>query len=67
MGPEHHLAKEKALFLRGFALDIIRSRVPNLVPHLQILTGMTDFNTRKFEVIERQDKVTTTDAGAKAA
>lgn len=54
-GPEHHLAKEKALFLSKFALDIIKQSVPDLVPHLQILTGCTDLNTRKFEVIERID------------
>lgn len=52
-GPEYHLAKEKALFLSDFAQNIIRDKVPDLVPHLQILTGFTDMDTRKFEVIER--------------
>lgn len=56
-GPEYHLAKEKALFLSKFAHDIIKERVPDLVPHLQILTGFTDLDTRKFEVIERIDAV----------
>lgn len=56
IGAEHELAKEKALFLSKFALDIIKDKVPDLVPHLQILTGYTDLNTRKFEVIERIDK-----------
>ena len=55
-GPDYVLAKEKALFLSKFALDIIKNKVPDLVPHLQILTGFTDLNTRKFEVIERRDK-----------
>jgi hypothetical protein len=52
-GPEYHLAREKALFLSEFAQNIIRDKVPDLVPHLQILTGFTDLDTRKFEVIER--------------
>lgn len=54
-GSEYLLAKEKAVFLSRFALDIIKEKVPDLVPHLQILTGATDMNTRKFEVIERLD------------
>ena len=49
--------KEKAMFLRKFALDVIKTKVPDLVPHLQILTGYTDLNTRKFEVLERLDSV----------
>ncbi|MDH5552148.1 MAG: carboxysome shell carbonic anhydrase [Nitrosomonas sp.] len=56
-GPEHNLAKEKAVFLRKFSLDIIKQRAPKLVPYLQILTGCTNMNTRKFEVIERYNKV----------
>ena len=68
IGPEYHLAKEKATYLSTFALDIIKKKVPNLVPHLQILTGMTDLNTRKFEVIDRQDKVVAgTNESVKAA
>jgi hypothetical protein len=54
-GSDYGLAREKALFLSKFALDIIKNKVPNLVPHLQVLTGLTDLNTRKFEVIERRD------------
>ena len=56
-GPEYLLAREKAIFLSKFAHDIIKDRVPDLVPHLQILTGFTDLDTRKFEVIERVDAV----------
>ena len=56
-GPEYQLAKGKASFLSRFALDIIKNRTPELAPHLQILTGVTDLNTRKFEVMERHDKV----------
>jgi hypothetical protein len=54
-GPEYHLAKEKAMFLSKFSFEIIKEKVPDLVPHLQILTGATDLDTRKFEVIERLD------------
>ena len=56
-GPNYGLAKEKALFLSKFALDIIEDKVPDLVPHLQILTGFTNLNTRKFEVVERRGSV----------
>lgn len=52
-GPEYHLSREKALFLSKFALNIIKDKVPDLANHLQILTGRTNLNTRKFEVIER--------------
>jgi len=52
-GPEYLLAKEKGLFLSNFAQNIIKEKVPDLYPHLQILTGCTDMETRKFEVIER--------------
>ncbi len=52
-GAEYRLSREKASFLSKFSLDIIKDRVPGLVPHLQILTGLTDLNTRKFEVLER--------------
>jgi hypothetical protein len=68
-GPEYHLAREKASFLSKFSLDIIKDRVPNLMPHLQILTGLTDLNTRKFEVMERHEKLVDPDptTAAKAA
>ncbi|SDX11790.1 carboxysome shell carbonic anhydrase domain-containg protein [Nitrosomonas communis] len=54
-GPEYHLAREKAIFLSKLSFDIIKEKVPDLVPHLQILTGATDLDTRKIEVIERLD------------
>ncbi len=57
IGPDRELAKEKARFLSKFSLDVIKVKVPDLVPHLNILTGFTDLNTRKFEVLERLDKV----------
>lgn len=55
-GPEHALAIEKAKFLSKFSFDIIKEKVPDLVPNLQILTGCVDLNTRKFEIVERKDK-----------
>ncbi len=57
-GPEYNLAKEKAMFLSHFSLEIIKRRVPKLIPHLQILTGCTNMNTREFEVVERHNKAT---------
>ncbi len=58
-GPEHNLAKEKAYFLSQFAQKIIQKDVPDLLPYLQILTGCTDLNTRKFEVLERHSDTLT--------
>jgi len=54
-GPEYNLAKEKVFFLTKFALNIINQRVPDLMPHLQILAGCTNLNTRKFTVLEHTD------------
>ena len=53
-GPEYLLAKEKAQFLSKFALNIVKEKVADLAPHLQILTGCVDLNTRRFEMIDRQ-------------
>lgn len=57
IGAEHELAKEKATYLSKFATNVIKNKVPGLVPHLQILTGCTDLNTRKIEVLERLDSI----------
>ena len=54
-GPEHHLVKEKTLYLRDFALNVVKSEAPSLLPYLQILTGTTNLNTRELNVIERRD------------
>ena len=51
--PEYHLVKEKIQFLSKFTLNTIKDKVLDLTPNLQILTGFTDLNTRKFEMIER--------------
>jgi hypothetical protein len=56
-GPERLLAQEKAKFLSKFALEVVKEKVPDLVPYLQILTGCVDLNTRKFDVLDRQDKI----------
>jgi hypothetical protein len=56
-GAEHELAKEKATYLSKFATNVIKHKVPGLVPHLQVLTACTDFNTRKIEVLERLDSI----------
>ncbi len=57
-GYERNLAEEKALFLADFALDyVIRPEVPDLIPHLQLLAARVDMNTRRLEVLKRQDSV----------
>ena len=53
VGPEYQLAKEKTLFLNRFALSVIKEHVPDLALRLQVLSGITNLNTLKYEVIER--------------
>jgi carboxysome shell carbonic anhydrase len=53
VGPEYQAAKEKTLFLNRFALSVIQEHVPDLAPKLQVLSGITNLNTLKYEVIER--------------
>lgn len=48
-GPDRRLAEQKAKFLEGFALDIIKNKVPDLFPHINVLTGVVNVQTRKFE------------------
>jgi hypothetical protein len=50
-GPEQRLAQQKAKFLERFALDVIKTRVPDLAPHLNILTGIVNMQTRKLTVL----------------
>ncbi len=66
-GPEYRLAREKAAFLSKFSLEIIKERVPNLIPCLQILTGVADLNTRKLKVMERCEKIEHPEIPTKAA
>ena len=52
-GPEHYLVQEKSLYLSIFALDVVKREAPSLLPYLEVLTGVTNLNTREFEVIKR--------------
>ncbi len=56
-GPEHHLVREKSAYLSKFALDVLKREAPTLLPYLQVLTGITDLNTREFEVTGRYNYV----------
>ncbi len=51
VGIERQLATEKAVSLAKFGVDIIKSQVPDLVPHLSVLVGTVDLNTREFKRI----------------
>lgn len=42
------LKEEKVRYLRKTAEDVLRSEVPDLVPHLHVLGGVVDADTRKF-------------------
>lgn len=56
-GYEKNFAEEKALFLADFALQVIREHVPALLPHMQLLSARVDMNTRRLEIINREDKL----------
>lgn len=47
-GPSPRLAELKAKSLERFALDVIKTRVPDLYPYLHVLSGTVDTNTRLF-------------------
>ncbi|MEK7631526.1 MAG: hypothetical protein AAB445_01490 [Patescibacteria group bacterium] len=47
-GPEKYLAMEKAKSLSDFAQETIRVEVPDLMPHLHVLAGVVNLNTRFF-------------------
>ncbi len=53
VGPAERLAEEKANFLAKVALDVVRSKVPELSEHLHILTATMNFKTRKLNVLDR--------------
>ncbi len=55
-GPERILAQEKALFLDTFALDVIRERVPELLPYVRRLVVTVDHDTRAVDVLARHEK-----------
>ena len=50
-GPEPILAELKANYLEEFALNVIKTRVPDLYPHLHVLSGSVDMETRMFNVL----------------
>ncbi|MFA6253416.1 MAG: hypothetical protein WCV69_04085 [Patescibacteria group bacterium] len=47
-GPESIMAEDKASSLERFALSVIQKRVPDLYPHLHVLSGTVDMGTRLF-------------------
>lgn len=47
-GPYPRLAELKARSLERFAVGVIKNRVPDLYPHLQVLSGTVDTNNRLF-------------------
>lgn len=51
-GYEQRLAEQKARFFKDFALDIIKTDVPELMEHLQSLAVTVDMNTRKINILE---------------
>lgn len=55
-GFDARLAKEKAVFLQQFTLEIIEEHVPQLMQYLQTLAATVDMNTRKLHVISRSDQ-----------
>lgn len=48
VGTDPKLAEEKAVSLARFSLSVIREKVPELIPHLSVLVGILDMNTREF-------------------
>lgn len=50
-GPEPILAQLKASYLEMFALNVIKTRVPDLYPYIHVLSGTVDMETRLFNVL----------------
>ncbi len=50
-GYKRRLAVEKALYLTRESQRVITETAPELLPHLQIITGVCDMNTREMHVI----------------
>ncbi len=51
-GYKRRMAIEKAKYLTREAKRVIGEMAPEILPHLQVLTGVCDMNTRKMYVIE---------------
>jgi hypothetical protein len=52
-GPERTLAEEHTKFLTRFTLDIIKNKIPELVPYLKHITATTNMNSRALDVLDR--------------
>lgn len=50
-GPERFRAIEKAQSLANFSLETIRTHVPKLIPHIRLLMGIVNLNTRLFKKV----------------
>lgn len=48
VGIERQLAHEKAISLAGLGIATIKEKVSELLPHLNVLVGTVDLNTRRF-------------------
>lgn len=55
VGPEKTFAIEKADSLAFLAIKTIKERVPELLPHLDLMIGTTDNNTLKFTSNETEN------------
>jgi hypothetical protein len=53
-GPNERLAEEKAKFLAGVAIEVVRTKVPELLPHLHVLTATMKVETRRLNVLDRK-------------
>ncbi len=51
VGIERRLANEKAVSLAQLAVDVIKTDVPDLLPHVTVLAGTINLATRRFEKI----------------
>lgn len=51
-GVEPGLSREKAISLAKFSFETIQNHVPELIPHLSMLVGTVDMNTREFYEIK---------------
>jgi hypothetical protein len=56
-GPLRKLAHAKAKFVRELTLEVIRSKVPDLIPYLQLLVGVVNQDNMVFETIDRRDHI----------
>lgn len=48
IGTEYQLAIEKSISLAELTIQTIQEQTPELIPHLSVIAGTVDMNTRKF-------------------